>query len=83
MATLSDAVAFGWSGGWPGLIAEDLTWGQWPVPEQPGEAVMLELAGERGRWDGQDGAPGVGQAVAADPGQHHPGERAAAASAYN
>ena len=44
---------------------------------------MPEFAGERGRWDGQDRAPGVSQAVAADPGQHHPGERVAAASAYN
>ena len=44
---------------------------------------MPELAGERGRWDGQDRALGVGQAVSAHFGEGHPGQRAAAASADN
>lgn len=44
---------------------------------------MPEFSGERGRRDGQDGALGVGQAVAAHPGKDHPGQRAAATSAHH
>jgi hypothetical protein len=29
------AASHGSSGGWLGLVAKDLLWGQWPVPEQP------------------------------------------------
>ncbi len=40
---------------------------------------MPELTGQRGWRDGQDGALGVGQAVAAHLGTGHPGQRAGAA----
>jgi len=42
---------------------------------------MPEFAGKCGRRDGQDRAPGVGQAVAAYLGKDHPGQGAAAARA--
>ena len=44
---------------------------------------MPELAGEGGWRDGQDGALGVSQAVAAHLGKGHPGQRAAAAGPYD
>jgi hypothetical protein len=44
---------------------------------------MPELAGERGWRDGQNGALGVGRAVAAHLGKGHPGQRAAAAGHYD
>ena len=44
---------------------------------------MREFAGKCGRWDGQDRALGVGQAIAAYLGEDHPGQDAAAASAHN
>src|SRR5436853_285564 len=37
------------SGGWLGLVAKDLLWSQWPVPEHPGQAAMREFAGKVGR----------------------------------
>jgi hypothetical protein len=38
---------------------------------------MTHFLGERGRWDSQHRAPGVGQAVAADLAANHPGQRPA------
>ena len=40
---------------------------------------MREFAGQFGRWDGQDRALGVGQAVPAYPGEDRPGQGATAA----
>jgi hypothetical protein len=44
---------------------------------------MPEFAGQGGRRDGDDGALGMGQAVAAHLGKGQPPQRAPAASAHN
>ena len=71
------------SGSWPVVAAEDPLRGKRPAPERPGQAAMPEFAGQGGWWDGEDGAPGVGQAVAAHLGKGQPPQRTPASGAHD
>ncbi len=69
--------------GCPALVPKDPVRGEGPVPQRPPEGAMPDFPGERRRRNGDDWAPGVGQAVTAHLAGDQPGQRTAAARTHD